>query len=92
MEKIKLKTIALDGYDEKYKDFVFEISNGNSKSIFVHNIKERIEQSLNKDYFEFECGYVVLYITINIIMLIWKNNSIHKIIKFLQTKKVLTNG
>ena len=60
MKKIFLDQIVLDGYDDKYKDYINDFKEGKSFSKYIHNIKERIELTKYKEEFSLECGYIVL--------------------------------
>ena len=59
MEKIKLETLCLDRYSEKYKNLKDEF-NGNSVSRFVDSINDRLISSALNDEFSFQSAYIVL--------------------------------
>lgn len=59
MQKIKLETLYLDRYSEKYKKLKDEF-NGNSSSRFVDSINDRLESSALNNNFSFQSAYVIL--------------------------------
>lgn len=56
---IELQTLSLTKYDEKYSEIKEELENGTSSSGFIHQIKERLENSNNNKTI-FNSGFIIL--------------------------------
>ncbi len=58
--QIQLETITLTRYDDqKHKELMEELDSKDSKSRFIHNIKDRLMSSSNNQEFSFASAYVI---------------------------------
>lgn len=57
---IKLETLILTRYDEKYSKIKEEFENGISSSKYIHQIKERLENSKDNNKTIFNSAFIIL--------------------------------
>ena len=57
---IKLETLILTRYDEKYSKIKEEFENGISSSKYIHQIKERLETSKDNNKTIFNSAFIIL--------------------------------
>lgn len=57
---IELQTLSLTKYDERYSKIKEELENGVSSSAFIHQIKERLENSKDNNKSIFNSAFIIL--------------------------------